>query len=168
MTNKSEFTTDEWTLLRQAPPLAGLRVAVADHGGAYREVASIAEAYGDAHESWWAPPAADRHVELTEQILAEGPAFDRARFGSDPGHLRAPDIVAAALGALREAVSLLERKASAEELDHYAHFVLAMAHRVAQSHREGAFLGLGGQPVSDKEQAALDEIAQVLPTRQPG
>jgi hypothetical protein len=56
MATKTDFTPEESTLLRAAPVLAGLRVAVADHGGNFDEVAAIAEAYGAAHERLWSTP----------------------------------------------------------------------------------------------------------------
>ena len=63
---------------------------------------------------------------------------------------------------LREAVDLLGRKATPEELDDYRRFVLTVAERVAQAHKEGGFLGVGGQRVSDRERAALDEVASTI------
>jgi len=164
VTHRSDFSAEEWTLLREAPPLAGLRVAVADAGGDYREVAAIAEAYGDAHESWWGPPAG-RHVELIDEIVGEGPAYDRSRFGDAPQHLRVDEIVDAAARSLRDAVAVLERTASADEVDDYQRFVLALARRVAEAHKEGAVFGIGGTAVSEEEQAALDELASVMPQR---
>jgi len=55
---------------------------------------------------------------------------------------------------LRDAVLLLEQKAAAEEVAGYKHFVLAVADKVANAHREG------GTSVSDAEQAAIEEIFQ--------
>jgi hypothetical protein len=53
---------------------------------------------------------------------------------------------------LRDAVALLEKKATAEEVEDYRKFVLSLAAKVANAHREGA------QTVSDAERAALEEI----------
>ena len=55
------------------------------------------------------------------------------------------------LGIVREAVALLERKASAEELEDYRRFTLDLAERVARAKEES------DQPVSDAERAAIDE-----------
>jgi predicted nucleic acid-binding OB-fold protein len=57
---------------------------------------------------------------------------------------------------LRDTVALLEQKATAEEVAGYKRFVLAVADKVANAHREG------GAGVSDAEQAAIDEIAAAL------
>ena len=57
---------------------------------------------------------------------------------------------------LREAVVLLEDKATPEEVDDYRRFVLAVAQKVAAAHREN------GVDVSPAEQAAIDEISAAL------
>jgi hypothetical protein len=41
------------------------------------------------------------------------------------------------LGQLRDAVALLDDKATAEERDEYRSFVLTVANKVAAAHREG-------------------------------
>jgi hypothetical protein len=53
---------------------------------------------------------------------------------------------------------VVERKATPEELEDYRRFVLSVADRVANAHREG------GQQVSDAERAAIEEIAAALGT----
>jgi hypothetical protein len=57
---------------------------------------------------------------------------------------------------LRDAVELLKRKATPEELEDYRRFVLTLADRVASAHREG------GQSISAAEQAAIQEVAATL------
>src|SRR6266542_547878 len=57
---------------------------------------------------------------------------------------------------LRDAVGVLQRKATPEELEDYKRFVLNLAERVANAHREG------GRAVSPAERAALEEIAASL------
>jgi hypothetical protein len=63
---------------------------------------------------------------------------------------------------LREAVRTLERHATDDEVNEYKRFVYSVAEAVAHAHREGGFLGLGGQDVSAAEQAALDEIGAIF------
>jgi hypothetical protein len=40
--------------------------------------------------------------------------------------------------------------------------VLAVVQTAAEAHREGGFVGIGGVEVSEREQAALDEIGAIL------
>jgi len=62
---------------------------------------------------------------------------------------------------VRDAVGLLERKATADEVEDYRRFVLALADRVANAHREG------GAPVSESERAAIDDISASLGSPEP-
>jgi hypothetical protein len=51
---------------------------------------------------------------------------------------------------------VLKSKATAEELDEYRHFVLALANRVAAAHREH------GQAVSPAEAEAIQQVTEAL------
>jgi hypothetical protein len=159
MTTKADFTAEEWSLLRQAPTLAGLLVLVADTGGTLREAAAIAQVYGDAHESWWGKPHGS--PTLIEELLADGPELDRSRFGS-PDRLDASAIEQSAVDCLRQAKQLVEQKAGSAQAEAYAQFVCALARRVAEAHKEGSFLGIGGTRVSAAEQTAIDRISAAI------
>ena len=63
---------------------------------------------------------------------------------------------------LRQAVRILEQKASPAEVEEYKRFVMTLAREAANANREGGFLGMGGEQVSEGEQAALDEISATL------
>ena len=63
---------------------------------------------------------------------------------------------------LREAIGILEAKATPAELDAYKRFVMTVAQAVASAHKEGGFLGIGGKQISDAENQALDEISTAL------
>ena len=56
---------------------------------------------------------------------------------------------------------MLEAKAEPGEVEEYKRFILGLAERVAEAHREG-FMGLSGERVSDAERAAVEEIAATL------
>jgi hypothetical protein len=62
----------------------------------------------------------------------------------------------------RERLALVEAKATPEEVEAYKRFVVTVAEAAANAHREGGFLGVGGEQVSEGERAALDEIAATL------
>jgi hypothetical protein len=145
MTGKADFTEEEWETILEAPPSAGLAVMTADRGGTFRESFSMAKVYAEARQ---------RHgdSELLDEIVSTKPKVDRARAHS-PDELRAR-----ALQHVRDAVALVERKATPEELEDYRRFVLTVADRVAHAHREG------GQEVSDAERAAIEEFAAALGT----
>lgn len=143
MTGKSDFTEQEWKTVLEGPPSAGLIVAAAARGGTFRETFAIGKAYTEERR---------RHgeSELLDEIVAAKPEVDHTRYHSF-GELKE-----AGLGHLRDAVELLERKATPDELAGYRRFVLALADRVAAAHRED------GVEVSGAERAAIEEISATL------
>jgi hypothetical protein len=145
MTSKSAFTDEEWHLVAQGPPTAGIIVVTAQRGGTFRETLSMAKAYTDARGQ-------HGESELLDEIVSARPELDRTRSHS-PEELREHG-----LQHLRDAVSVVAAKATPEELDAYRRFTHDLAERVAHAHRErGTEDG-----VSEAEQAALQEIAKAL------
>ena len=143
MTGKADFTTEEWELVLEGPTSAGMVVAAASRGGAIRESFSMAKAYAEARKQ-------HGESELLDEVVSSKPKVDRTR------HHSAEELKEHALRELRDAVELLERKATPEEVDDYRGFVLTLAERVAEAHKEG------GERVSDAERAAIGDIEAVL------
>ena len=146
MTGKADFTDEEWTLLREAPTSAGILVIQSDRGGAIRETFSMAKAYTDARKEHGAS-------QLLDDIVSEKPEVDRTRVASRE------ELKSNLLQHIRDAVALLARKATPEELEEYRRFVTTVADRVAESRREG-FMGLSGERVSDEERQAIAQVAE--------
>jgi len=145
MTGKADFTAEEWNAVLEAPPSAGMMVVTAQRGGTLRETIAIAKAYVEARKQ-------HGESELLDEIVSAKPEMDHTRYRS------AEELKDSGLQHLRAAVELLERKATAEELDEYRRFVLNLANKVATAHREG------GEDVSPAERAAVEEIATALGT----
>ena len=143
MTAKSAFTPDEWKVVREGPPAAGMIVVTAARGGMFRETIAMAKAYTEAR-------AQHGESELLDEIVSAKPELDHTRYHS------AEELRDTELAHLRDAVSLLEGKASAEELDDYRRFTIALANKVAAAHREN------GQDVSPAEAEAIQQITAAL------
>jgi hypothetical protein len=143
VTGKADFTAEEWDTVLHGPTTAGLIVITAQRGGTFRETFAMTKSYVDARRQ-------PGQSELVDEIVAAKPALDHTRYGT-PEKLKE-----AGLGHLAEAVDLLERKATPAEVGAYRRFVLDLAERVANAHREH------GTSVSDAERAALDEVAAAL------
>jgi hypothetical protein len=152
VTRKADFNAEEWSTVVNAPVYAGMRVIGADRGGTLRESAALGRVYQEARA---------RHGEsqLLDELVASPPAID-------PQQLRAAggDLAAVTAQQLRDAMAILEAKANPAEIDDYKRFVMTLAQEVASAHKEGGFLGIGGKPVSDAENQALDEISAALGT----
>jgi len=146
MSGKVDFTEEEWKLLREAPTSAGMVVMAADRGGVVRESFSMAKAYTDARTEHGAS-------QLLDDIVSEKPEVDRTRFASEE------ELRSNLLQHIRDAIELLEQKATPDELEEYRRFVMTVANRVADPHREG-FMGMSGERVSDEERQALADIGE--------
>jgi hypothetical protein len=143
MTGKADFTEEEWKLLLEGPPSAGLIVVSAQRGGTFREAFAIGKAYTEARKQ-------HGDSELLDEIVAAKPERDHTRYHSYD------ELKQAGLQHLRDAAAVLGQKATPGEVDDYRRFVLDLSERVANAHREG------GQQVSDAERAAIDEISASL------
>ena len=148
MTGKADFTEDEWKLVLEAPPSAGLIVIASDRGGSVRESFSMAKAYTEARKD-------HGDSELLDEIVSAKPEMDHTRYHS-PEELKE-----ASLGHIRDAVALLKEKAAPEEVDEYKKFIVVLANRVAEARKEG-FMGLSGERVSDAERSAIGEVEAAL------
>jgi hypothetical protein len=141
VTDKADFTPEEWELVREGPPTAAMVAMTAERGGSFRESWALAKAYTEARQ-------AHGESELLDAIVGEKPDLKRYK---TPEELEAQG-----LGRLAEAVALLEQKATADEVDAYRKFALDVAERVAAAHKEG------GQAVSDAERAAIERVKTSL------
>jgi hypothetical protein len=143
MTAKAEFSEADWARVLEGPPSAGMLVMAAQRGGTLRESFAMAKAYAEARKQ-------HGQSELLDEIASAKPKMDHTRYHS-------PDeLTAACLGHLRDAVGVLEAHSTPAEVDEYRRFVLAVADRVANAHREG------GQAVSPAERDAIDQISGAL------
>ena len=48
MTSKAAFSPEEWKVVAEGPPTAGMIVITAAHGGMWRETFAMSKAYVDA------------------------------------------------------------------------------------------------------------------------
>ncbi len=143
MTSKSDFTTEEWELVLEAPPSAGMIVITAQRGGSFRETVAMAKSYVEARQQ-------HGKSELLDEIVAAKPERDHTHYHS------AEELKEQGLQHLRDAVALLATKATPEEVDEYRRFIVTLSQRVAAAHREH------GEDVSEAEQAAIDDITAAL------
>jgi hypothetical protein len=118
-------------------------VVTAQRGGTFRETIAMAKAYAEARQQ-------HGQSELLDEISGAKPEIDHTRFHS------VDELREHGLQNVRDAMALVQGKATADETDQYRRFVLTLADKVANAHREG------GVSVSPAEQAAIDEISAAL------
>ena len=75
MATKADFTPQEWELVLEGPPSAGMIVITAQRGGMLRETVSMAKAYVEARQ---------HHGQsgLLDEIVVAKPKLDHTRYGS--------------------------------------------------------------------------------------
>jgi hypothetical protein len=145
MTAKSDFSAEEWRLILEAPPSAGMIVVTAQRGGTFRETIAMAKAYVEARQQ-------HGESELLDEIVAAKPERDHTHYHSRE------ELKQHGLQHLRDSVAVLEHKATPAEVAEYRQFIINLTHKVAAAHREQ------GQDVSESEQTAIDEITAALNT----
>jgi hypothetical protein len=148
MTVRKAFNADEWATVVEGPAIAGLAVVAAERGGTLRESLALGRAY--------AAVLREGATELVQEVVNSAPAIAPPRLnGRD-------DLPDHAVARVREAVEIVERVADPSELDDYRKLVVEGARAVAEAHKEGGVLGIGGRPVSEREQQALDRIVEAV------
>ena len=148
MTSSAAFSPEEWKVVLEGPTSAGMIVVTAARGGMIRESIAMSKAYAEAR-------AQHGESELLDDIVAAKPKTDHTRYHS------ATELRENGLKHISDAVALLESKATAEEVDEYRRFVLALAGKVAAAHKEE------GQSVSPAETEAIQQITAALGTTTP-
>lgn len=143
MTGKADFSAEEWELILEGPPGAGVVVLTAERGGMFRETFSIAKAYAVARQ-------AGGESQLLDEIVATKPKIDKARQSNYE------ELKNHALAELRQAVALLDQKATPEEAASYRRFVIDLAQRVAEAHRKG------DEQVTAAEETAVAAIRDAI------
>jgi len=143
MTSKADFTNEEWELVREGPPTAGMITLLASSGGTFRETWALAKTFAEARQQ-------HGESDLLDALVAEKP--DMKRYHS------AEEAENEGLSRLSQAVALLEQKATPDEVESYKRFTLSVAERVAEAHKEH------GTQVSPEEREAITKIESSLGT----
>ena len=154
MTTKAEFDAEQWSKIAAGPFVAGLTVIAADRGGTVRETVAMAKVIAEEQQ-------AGENPELVAEVLKERPN-PQSLLGGDGEKPTAEDLPVRAEQILREALDLLEAKATPEEVEAYKRLCLEIAQRVAERTKSGGVLGIGGERVSGGEQEAIDRLRSTL------
>ncbi len=158
MTYKTEYSTEEWTAFMHAPYYAGTYIQYADvhHRDQKKELHAMV-----AEVTLWEIP--DGAKELMRPLYA-----DIGKFREDnenlPGYDEDADPLVhrdQALPHLRDVMAILVAKATAEEQAAFQGWLMDIAQKTAEAGKESA-LSIFGKRVSEKEQAALDELKEAL------
>jgi hypothetical protein len=157
MSKKNDYSDAEWKAISGAPVAAGLLITLADASGPVG-IAKEAMAVGKAISESGAGDAPEIVKALAESVKGGG----RPELPDVPTGDR-EQIKAALVSILKDAVAAVQTK-SPGEVEHYKTWLTSVATKVSEASKEGGFLGIGGTLVSADEQAALEQLSDVLGT----
>jgi hypothetical protein len=154
VTTKTEFTDDEWSRIVRAPFVAGMAISLADPGGPVEATKETLATLGRATN----PPSREQllaEVALDIQAMTQRKQSPLAGYRPTADDAPWSDQV---LDELRDVQSLVAAKATPEEATAFAAWLVAAAQAAADAAKEGGFMGIGAQQVSERETAMVDRV----------
>ena len=165
MTTKKDFAAEEWIQVLKAPMLAGMYIIYADlhPTSIIKESASMSKAIGTQ-------PAPEGAGDFIGSIVADTRNLTKEEKEQmkDTDDLKGKDVAemeGKLLAELAATMKLVTAKCTAEETAGFGQWLMGVAQATAEGGREGGFLGIGSERVSEKEKAALAQLGSTLGTQ---
>jgi hypothetical protein len=162
MAGKSDFTPEEWWLLKETPLLAGAAVMVAADSGV---AGTLHEMVANATSLVNAAKLFPNNALIRDLVTPD----DSATFKPTPVETSDPNqkarderVEADALDKCKTVADLLDRKSDPQQAQEYKQWVMAIGGDVASAAEEGGVLGFGKKRVSEPEAKLLVELAAAL------
>jgi hypothetical protein len=162
MTDKSNFSPDEWKLLLESTMLTGIAVTAAEPSGIWgvlKESLAGGSALVQAKMDAGSNPLIKAVV--AELDTAQGRSIARDGLKEKLSGTKPGEIKGRCIEGLRQVGALLDGKAPGDAAA-FKGWPRQISQHVAEASNEGGFLGIGGVPVSEAEKATLTEISSAL------
>lgn len=156
----SDYTTAELQTLVKAPMMTGISVAMVDMGivSTAIEAAAMSKQIAGAAQKY--PANSIIQAGFSEATLKSGNVkLDKPDI--KPEDVKSGAMLDSAIADISAALTLVEGKASAEEVAEYKQFIYDCGAAVAEAAGEGLF-GTGSNKVSASEAAALAKVKVAL------
>lgn len=160
MSVKDNFTSEEWFKVMTGPGRVGAAIVAASPSGVtglVAEARALAEAIREQVSAQGRTPLLEA---MAADLMGTPPDPNTLPQEERPRNLE--EARARSLEGVRQAVWLVSSKASPEDAAAYRRLLWTVAERTAGAAKEGGFLGIGGEQVSDQERAVLDELRRVI------
>ena len=162
MTDKSNFTSDEWKLLLESVTMAGVAITAAEPHGLW---GLLKESFAEGSELL-AAKMDPKSNPLIKAVVADfetsqGRSIARDGLKAQLAGCKPAEIKAKCIETLRLAGAVVEAKAP-DDAAAFKGWLRQISQHVAEAAKEGGFLGIGGVPVSEAEKATLTEISSAL------
>lgn len=157
MLSQADFTPDEWEAIVSLPVKAGILVMWSHETNPLEylsEISTLTAAVIGATDSGHAlvRAVAQYHQDRNEEFRVEAPdTAEAARYFEQ-----------AVLDQCRVVSTILAAKTSPDEATVFKQWVVGVARRVAESAKEGGFLGFFGEDVSEHERETIEQLNEVL------
>jgi hypothetical protein len=162
VTDKSNFTPDEWKLLLESVMAASIAITAAEPSGLW---GLLKESFAGGTELAKAKmdPSADALVKAVvgDFGTSEGRSITRDGLKDKLKGSKPAEIKEKCVEILRQAGAVVDAKAPGDAAA-FKGWLRQISQHVAEAATEGGFLGFGGVAVSDAEKATLTEISGAL------
>jgi hypothetical protein len=162
MTDKSNFTADEWKLLLESITMAGIAITAAEPSGLW---GLLKESFAEGGELVKAKmdPKTNSLIKavVTDFETSQGRSIARDGLKEQLSGSKPAEIKAKCIETLRKAGAVVDAKAPGDAAA-FKGWLRQISQHVAEAAKEGGFLGIGGVPVSEAEKATLTEISSAL------
>src|ERR1700745_66983 len=156
MTDKSNFTPDEWKLLLESVTMAGGAVSAADPSGLW---GLLKESFAEGTALMAAKTTTKPLIKavVADFETSQGRRAARDGLKEKLSGLKPAEITAKCIETLGQAGVLVDAKAP-DDAAAFKSWLRQVSQHVAEAAGEGGFFGTTGAPISDKEKATLQQI----------
>jgi hypothetical protein len=153
MTTKSDFDEQEWARIIRAPFVAGMAITLADPGG---PIEAGKESMASMKSATNPPSREQLLTEVALDIQSNLQQHHNPLKGFKPESGRPPG--EQVLDELRLVQQLVKAKADAQEATAFAAWMVQSAQDAADAAKEGGFMGIGAEQVSQREKDMIDRV----------
>jgi hypothetical protein len=162
VTDKSNFTPDEWKVLLESVMAASIAITAAEPSGLW---GLLKESFAGGAELAKAKmdPAIDVLIKaiVDDFGTAEGRTITRDGLKDKLKGAKPAEIKDKCVDILKQAAKVVDAKAPSDAAA-FKGWLRQISQHVAEASTEGGFLGIGGVAVSDAEKATLADISSAL------
>jgi len=159
MTDRVDFSDEEWERLGRAPLVAGLAITLADPGGPFETLKESRAVLNTLVSTARDGGYGDFVQSLARDVVAKTQRRENPLAGFGANRSGALDAI---LDELRGVHSLLVEKAEPDDVEEYIEWMRVASQQAALAAKEGGFLGIGGKLVSEREQRMLERLGEIF------
>lgn len=168
---REKFTDDQWTIISSTPIIIGSAMAMAGKSGMFGSIkeilasGNVLSAGGEKYPSNPLIQSIILDVGLDQPEAQENIKVyrDKMMTNLENGEVSDPKSMAEfAVQNLQKSIILIQEIAYPKDIDEYKQWIMGIGQTVAEVAKEGGFLGIGGEQVSQPEVDFLNRLKAIL------